>query len=177
MKGCITCGDVRLLPMHKYLLAILFYLFAFQMRAQDTLGVQVIDFEEFEPYLSKNSDTTYVINFWATWCSPCVAELPHFDRLTTTMVGSPVKVILVSLDFKSQLHSKLIPFIANREVKSKVVFLDAPNPNEWIDLVDPSWSGALPATLIYKQDVRQFVEQSFEDYESLESIVNAFHKI
>ena len=86
-------------------------------------------------------------------------------------------VLLVSLDFKNQIESKLIPFIDQHAVKSKVVFLDAPNPNDWIDLVDPSWSGALPATLIYNQENRRFFEQSFEDYESLESIVNTFYKI
>lgn len=174
---CHPVDDAECLPMYKYVLAILFWSLNNQTSAQDVSEVQVIDFDNFKPYLDKDSDTTFVINFWATWCAPCVAELPHFERLNATSQGSPVKVVLVSLDFKNQLQSKLIPFIREHAVKSKVVFLDAPNPNDWIDLVDPSWSGALPATLIYKQDTRQFFEQSFEDYESLESIVHTFYKI
>ena len=163
--------------MYKYILAILLWSFGNHAKAQDTSKVQVLDFENFKPYLHKNSDTTFIINFWATWCAPCVAELPYFEQLLASTQASPVKVVLVSLDFKNQIQSKLIPFLDKHKVKSKVVFLDAPNPNEWIDLVDPSWSGALPATLIYRQDNRQFFEQSFEDFESLESIVNTFYKI
>jgi thiol-disulfide isomerase/thioredoxin len=45
-----------------------------------------------------------VINFWATWCAPCVKEIPNFEKLNTTYKASPLKVILVSLDFKSKLE-------------------------------------------------------------------------
>ena len=46
-----------------------------------TENIPIYDYEHFKPFLKANNDTTYVVNFWATWCSPCVAELPYFDEL------------------------------------------------------------------------------------------------
>jgi thiol-disulfide isomerase/thioredoxin len=94
------------------------------------------------------SDTVYVINFWATWCKPCIEELPYFEQLTAKYSNKNLKVILVSCDFKKQLDSRLIPFIKEKNIQSQVVFMDESNANKWIDKVDPRFSGAIPATLI-----------------------------
>ena len=145
--------------------------------AQDSSQVEVVTFEQLQPMLQSDSDTTFVVNFWATWCAPCVKELPHFERLNDESQGSELQVLLVSLDFKHQIQSKLIPFLHQKNIRSRVVFLDAPNPNAWIDLVDPSWSGALPGTLVFRGNARKFYEQSFEEYEDLKSIVQSFYKI
>ena len=131
------------------------------------LKVPVYNFKDFEPILHKNNDTTYVINFWATWCKPCVKELPYFEELQTTYETEKVKVILTSLDMESQIDSKLKPFIIKNNIKSKVVVLDDPDANAWISKIDSSWSGAIPATLIYKNNKKKFYEQSFT-YKSLE---------
>ena len=61
------------------------------------------DFEDFAPLLELNNDTVYVINFWATWCGPCVEEMPYFEQLHARMAEKPVKVLLVSMDFKKDL--------------------------------------------------------------------------
>ncbi len=163
--------------MHRITPFLLFISLLGSARGQTSETIEILSFEEFEPYLHFNSDTTYVLNFWATWCAPCVKELPFFDRLTSEMSTMPVRVLLVSLDFKNQLESKLVPFLADRNVLSEVIYLDAPNPNGWIDLVDPAWSGSLPATLIYQGTHRKLYEQSFEDYEELRQIVQSFYKI
>jgi len=68
---------------------------------------------------------------------------------------------LVSLDFPDKLDSNLIPFIKKNSIQPKVILLDAPNENEWIPKIDESWSGAIPATLIYNKNKRSFYEQSF----------------
>jgi thiol-disulfide isomerase/thioredoxin len=62
------------------------------------------------------SDTTYVINFWATWCKPCVEEIPHFEKLYATYKNQKVKVIMVSCDFKKQLETRVIPFVQNKKM-------------------------------------------------------------
>jgi thiol-disulfide isomerase/thioredoxin len=109
---------------------------------------------------STKSDTIYVVNFWATWCKPCVQELPYFEQITKEFSTQKVKVILVSCDFKKQVNSRLIPFIKEKNIRSEVVFMDESNPNTWIDKVDPSFSGAIPSTLILKgnQGFRHFSE-------------------
>lgn len=98
--------------------------------------------------IHNNSDTTYVVNFWATWCKPCVAELPAFEQFRQSQQGKPVKVLLVSIDFKEDLHSKLIPFLKKNKYSSEVVLLDEVNGNAFINEVSPQWTGAIPATLI-----------------------------
>ena len=130
------------------------------VRAQD---VKVVSFKELSAWMDKENDTTYVINFWATWCSPCVEELPHFEAMNEKFGDKKIKVILVSLDFKSQLTSKVTPFIEKKNIRSTVLLLDEPDANSYIDQVSPEWSGAIPATLIVnsQKKIRQFHEKKF----------------
>jgi thiol-disulfide isomerase/thioredoxin len=135
-----------------------------------TNQVKVYDeFSAFESdYLSNLSgDTTYVINFWATWCAPCVKELPYFEQLREGNEMKPFKMILVSLDFKSKLEG-VKSLIAKKGIQSEVVLLADGRASEWIDLVDSTWSGAIPATLVIKNNKRYFYEKSYESYKELE---------
>ncbi|GAB3846207.1 hypothetical protein GCM10028822_05910 [Hymenobacter terrigena] len=112
-------------------------------------NVAVIRFSELQNRLVRATDTTYVVNFWATWCAPCVKELPNFEQLRVANASKKVKVLLVSLDYASQLDKKVKPFVKQRGLKSEVLLLNEPDPNEWINKVDVKWSGALPFTLIF----------------------------
>lgn len=132
--------------------------------------VTVASFKEFEQILNSADDKTYVINFWATWCAPCIKELPYFEEITNKYPTEKVEVILVSLDFPDKLESKLIPFINKKKLVSKVILLDAPNENEWIPKINESWSGAIPATIIFNKNKRSFYEQSFTRDELLKEL-------
>ena len=118
-------------------------------------NVVVIRFPELQKRLARPTDTTYVVNFWATWCGPCVKELPNFEQLRAANAGKKVKVLLVSLDYASQLEKKVKPFVKQRGLKSEVLLLNEPDPNDWIDKVDAKWSGALPFTLIFNNKTKQ----------------------
>lgn len=137
--------------------------------------LEVNDFNEFEKYLNFTDDNIYVVNFWATWCAPCIKELPYFEKINEQYSGRNVKVILVSLDFPKLYEKKLIPFIEKHDLKSKVLALNDPDSNTWIPKVSDAWSGALPATLIYNKEKRQFYEQSFH-YDELKKEVEQFLK-
>lgn len=139
----------------------------------DNGAVPVYDFKTFEPILRQSDDTVYVVNFWATWCKPCVEELPHFDELQKHYSNKAVKVILVSLDFKEQAEKKLASFISKRNVTSEVMLMDDADANTWINAINKEWSGAIPATYIYKGDKSDFYEQQF-DYNELEDAVKKF---
>jgi len=130
-----------------------------------------LNFSEMEPYFNKKNDTTYVINFWATWCKPCIKELPYFEKITESYKDQKVKVILVSLDFPKKLKSTLEPFVKKRNIKSEVLLLNDDDANTWIPKVSEKWEGAIPATLIYKNENRNFFERSFT-YEELETELN-----
>ena len=109
----------------------------------------MVNFAGFEPYLNSKSDTVYVINFWATWCGPCRRELPDMEKSPQGLFRRKVKVLLVSLDFPNQ-QKGLQQFLLTNRITAPVLLLNEPDANAWIDKVDPSWTGALPATLIFK---------------------------
>ena len=108
--------------------------------------------------VTQSDDTLYVVNFWATWCPPCVEELPIFESDELQQASQKVKVLLVSLDFKSQKEKQLLPFLQKKQVKQEVLLLDERNPNEWIDKINANWSGAIPATVVYHQKQQVFHE-------------------
>ncbi len=136
-------------------------------------SLEVYDFQGLQKYLDKKDDKTYVINFWATWCAPCIKELPYFEELNANYSEENVEVVLISLDFPNKYESKLKPYIKEKQLKSKVVALNDVDSNAWIPKVDENWSGAIPATIIYNKDKRQFYERSF-DYNELENELKQF---
>ena len=139
------------------------------------ITVKSYSYNELKPLLEKKNDSIYVINFWATWCAPCVKELPAFEKLNKEYASKKVTVLLVSLDFPKQVEKKLIPFIARKNVRSKVILLDDINEDVWIKAIDSSWSGAIPATIIYNKESRKFYEKTL-DYETLEKELQTFLK-
>jgi len=120
--------------------------------------IPVLNFEQFEKYLNIKDDYIHVVNFWATWCAPCVKELPYFEAVNQEYKDKNVKVLLVSLDFNLK---KLNSFLAKNNLKSEQVLLDDPDQNAWIPKVSTEWSGAIPATVIYTKEKRKFFEKSF----------------
>ena len=109
--------------------------------------VQVINYDQLKPLLHSKSDTTYVVNFWATWCAPCVQELPFFLEMDSMYRNQPFKLLLVSLDFKKDYIRKLEPFVRERKIEDHVVVLEDNRANFWIADIDPEWSGAIPAKI------------------------------
>jgi len=139
----------------KHLILIIFLSqFLVNSYSQQT-NVESVNINQLKARFENSNDTIFFVNFWATWCKPCVEEMPLIENIQSSFKGIPVKVLLVSLDFKSQLESRLIPFIKENYIQSEVLILDEGNPNEWIPKVDKSWSGAIPACWIYhnKQEV------------------------
>ncbi|MCZ8331417.1 MAG: TlpA disulfide reductase family protein [Flavobacterium sp.] len=152
-----------------YLFVLLFVTFSVQ--AQEKVTVYDI-YDDFAKNILIEDENIYVINFWATWCAPCIKELPYFEKLNAE--NKNVKVILVSLDSKKDLDKKLIPFIEKRKLKSKVLLLADKDYNSWLSKVDDDWSGAIPATLLLNGKKKQFAERDFENFDELNQYVNSF---
>jgi thiol-disulfide isomerase/thioredoxin len=127
-----------------------------EVASENDLKLEIYDFEGLKPLLTKNDGKVYVVNFWATWCAPCVKELPYFEKLRENYKDNDVEVLLVSLDFPHQFKSKLKPFIKERNLKSKIVVLDDVDSNSWIPKINKDWSGSIPATMIYNNDRQSF---------------------
>lgn len=127
-------------------------------------------FDDFEPLLHQKNDTIYVINFWATWCKPCVEELPYFLQLNQKFRDKKFKMILVSLDFEKNIDSKLKPYIRDHDIQAEVVLLADSHQYTWIDRVKKDWGGSIPATIIYNKDFYFFNEGSM-DFDTLNDII------
>ena len=157
--------------MTKVFLAILFCV-CLTSYAQE---VEVIKFDKLNSILEEKGQQVHIINFWATWCAPCVKELPLFEVLNAK--NDPrVRVTLISLDFADEIN-KVNSFISRRKIKSKVFLLDEIDYNSWIDRVEKSWGGAIPATLFINQQTgqRKFVDRELKDGElekMIESLIN-----
>ncbi len=143
--------------------------FAWPGKAQEP-NIPVYDFSGIRPFLEQTDDTTYLINFWATWCTPCVEEMPAINEIARKYRDRKLSILLVSLDFPTHIEARVIPFIREHRLIPRVVVLDDPDADSWIREVSPGWSGAIPATLIYRKEERDFFEKSFT-YQELETIV------
>src|SRR3569833_2160748 len=97
---------------------------------------------------TSSKDTLYIINFWATWCAPCVQELPEFNHLRRHYENAPVKVILVSLDFKEDYPHKLARFVEKKGLTPQIAWLSDSDPNVFIPKIENSWEGSIPATIL-----------------------------
>ncbi|HEY9004816.1 MAG TPA: TlpA disulfide reductase family protein [Ohtaekwangia sp.] len=124
----------------------------------------VVKFDRLQQLMNEKSGTIQIINFWATWCAPCVKELPLFEKLRSE--STDVKVTLINLDFADKVK-KVNTFLLKKNIQSEVLLLDEIDYNTWIDKVDKSWGGAIPATLIInpKNGKRKFVERELHEGE------------
>ncbi len=151
-------------PLSVILLLISLTLFA-QPKAE------IIKLKQLQEHIQAKTDKVKVINFWATWCAPCIKEMPLFEKLNAERQN--VEVTLVSMDLDLDPNpEKVYKFMDRRKIKSQVLILDERDPNSWIDQVDKNWSGALPATIIIngKTGKRKFIERELHEGE-LEKLI------
>lgn len=147
--------------------------------APDLLPAQTFrvfdNFSELEERIQQaKSTTTLVINFWATYCTPCIEELPYFNELHQKYAGSNFEVLLVSLDLKTRLEKTLVPFLEKNKLKPEIILLSDQDGDNWIPKVDPDWDGPIPVTLLVRGNERAFYSEKFESYAQLEAFVLNF---
>lgn len=143
-------------------IAILLFACSTAAAAQDQ--AKIVKLPELQELISSKGDKIKVINFWATWCAPCVKEMPLFEKLGQERTDVQVTFVSMDLDLDPD-PSKVYKFVSRKKLQSKVVILDEKNPNSYIELIDKSWSGALPATIIVnsKTGQRKFVEKELHE--------------
>ena len=114
----------------------------------------------------ESSTKPMIIGFWATWCAPCVEEIPHLQNAARRSEGK-VELILVSLDSEKSYPDKIKTFMNKNSIKSPVVWLDETNADYFCPFIDSSWSGSIPATLFVnnKSKYRFFIEEQLSEDE------------
>lgn len=134
----------------------------FVLRAQQ---VEVIKIDRLEKEIQKHSGLL-VVNFWATWCAPCVKELPDLYRVHQDFNQEGVRLLLVSLDFADE-QSKALSLLRKKGIALNTFLLDETDYNSWIDRIEARWQGAIPMTLIYKDGKKVAFIPGPVSYESL----------
>jgi len=148
----------------KKLFAITLLTFALNANSQE-IKIKKIKVTELES-LIRASEGPLIINFWATFCIPCIEEIPHFQKLAAKYEKDGIKLLLVSLDMEDDFK-KIGPFVKKQKIATPVVWLDETNADYFIPKIDDKWSGAIPATLFInnKTGYRKFIEEQVEENE------------
>ncbi len=152
-----------------------------QSPSKDFFTPQVVSLEQLQARITQARDTVLVINFWATWCKPCIQELPAFERLRKEYaehIGSkhtrPLHIILVSLNSVKEMRI-VETFLRKRRYGAESLLLSAGNPNIWIDAIVPTWSGAIPATWIgHPASNKKIFHEGEVTYQELTSLLDKF---
>jgi thiol-disulfide isomerase/thioredoxin len=134
----------------------------------------VINLKEFEVLLNRNNDSIYVYNFFATWCKPCVKEIPHFVKLSNDSLNSKIKLTFINLDQQENIDDIVVPFLTKKKIIQQVYLLNNTNYALWMPRVDRRWGGSIPATLIIngRNNKRAFIEGEI-NYKELLELINS----
>ena len=137
--------------------------------------VRRIGKSELATILADPSDKLYVLNFWASWCGPCVNELPGFQEMVSLSDSSRVEFLFISLDFPSDADRVLLPFLKNNNYTFTALLMTDIDYNSWIDIVNPEWQGNIPATLFFNnfRGLNYFISKPLDKPE-LEKRINSF---
>jgi hypothetical protein len=130
---------------------------------------------------AKKETGVLVINFWSTWCKPCIEEIPHFIKVYDSLRTNGVRLWLVSQDTKDlYISGKLKNYIANNQgwANAKLFWFNETDADYYCPIIDKKWSGVIPATLILNSETgyRQFYEEAMSAEQLLSAIANARNK-
>lgn len=154
--------------MMKRLALVICILVSVHLTAQE---VEVVKFADLQKKMLYTEAPLTVFNFWATWCGPCIKELPHFDKLEGE--NKNIKVYLVSIDFQNELE-RVKKFVEKKSLKSDVLFLDEKDPDDYMGKVSQDWSGAIPATLFVTDLGKTYFHEKAFTKEELEKTIEKY---
>jgi thiol-disulfide isomerase/thioredoxin len=164
--------------MRKSLLIIVLLVISSFIFSQEIRSVKITELEK----IIAESKTPLIINFWATWCQPCIEEIPYFleevkENNASASSADSLTILLVSLDFKEAFPKGISSFAAKRKIKAPIVWLDETNADYFCPKIDAKWSGAIPATLFINKKTghRNFVEEQIS-HEQLKKEIKAILK-
>jgi thiol-disulfide isomerase/thioredoxin len=110
--------------------------------------VTLITASQFRQILDHHKGKVVLVNLWATWCIPCIREMPDLSKLQTDFGDKGLKVIGISLDEAEDLHTRVKPFFEKRSVSFVSYLQSEPDPQQVVGVLDENWEGVLPTTYL-----------------------------
>ena len=98
-------------------------------------GAELVKLEGLQQMIQNEKEQIQVVNFWATWCAPCIKELPLLEKLNSDRKDVRVRLVSMDMDLDPD-PEKVRKFVARKKILSQVLILDERNPNQWIDQLD-----------------------------------------
>jgi len=148
----------------------IFFLINCQTQKEVQTNISLLDSAKFKQLISENRGKVLVINVWATWCVPCVEEMPDLVKLTDSYESENVQFLGISIDYPKEIQSKILPFIKKNEINFSIYVNDFKNDEALINFLNKEWSGAIPATFIYDKAgiQKEFLlgKHSFDDFKN-----------
>ncbi len=125
--------------------------------------------EEIEQIMDSHKGKVLLINFWATWCKPCVKEFPELIKLYNNYKEKGFELVFISVDVPEDIEEKVIPFLKKQNVDFVTYYNKFDKPEELINFIDKNWEGAIPSTYIYDKEGKQTADilgsRSYEEFE------------
>ena len=127
-----------------------------------------------EVFAPKKNDTLYVTNFFATWCRPCMDEMPHFQEKIKEMKNEKVKFTFINLD-EPQNWTKVADFAEKSGLGNNIILFNFGNlSQDFFSKNFETWRGdAIPFTLITKGEKREEIMGAFPSKEALTEKINS----
>jgi thiol-disulfide isomerase/thioredoxin len=123
--------------------------------------------------LFKPDSGMVVVNFWSTWCKPCMQEMQFFVKADSAFKSKGVQFVFVSLDMSEDI-AKVNGVIKAKKLPGTHYLLDETDMNDIINAVDSSWSGGIPATWFLSPLYRKPWLLNFEHYDDLLQEIELF---
>jgi len=127
----------------KTFLILMFLFLGVFLHAQEVKAVKVTDLSK----TISDSKTPLIVNFWATFCVPCIQEIPYFQEMVRQYKSQNISLLFVSLDLKEAYPAKVNAMVKKLDLTYPVVWLNETNADYFCPKIDTSWSGGMPSSL------------------------------
>jgi thiol-disulfide isomerase/thioredoxin len=135
-----------------------------------TASVKLLNASGLQTIIHRRNGKILILNIWATWCLPCMEEFPDLIKAVSAYDTNKVEVVGISLDYADEIQTKVLPFIRKNNIPFRMYLAQFHSQEQFINSVQKTWNGAIPATFIYDRNGRQkrslIGEQTFDQFKA-----------
>ena len=138
----------------RYIFAVAFFLSGLSLAFSQSVK-PLNSLKDLELLKDSNKGKVVLVNFWATWCKPCVAEFPELVKLYNDYREKGFELVFITVDVPEDITSKVVPFLKQKGVGFVSYYNNFDKPEDLINYFDKDWQGAIPSTYVYDKNWNQ----------------------